>query len=155
MHSQIWLTSCISKNTLCVLTPHFQDISFLLKLWVGCKEWIGTLFSFSTCNKKFVTFITKPPTTPTCGGCSISPYFFLVAYFLMWPLKLGFVMLARVLCESVSTHLIFSRGKLTTREVTINGFFANKFRHFLTKIGKFSKNVVFFHVPQLFPITSV
>jgi hypothetical protein len=42
-------------------------------------------------------------------------------------------MLARVLCESVSTHLICSGGKLTIREMAISGFFPNKFCHFLTK----------------------
>jgi hypothetical protein len=70
-------------------------------------------------------------------------------------IEVGIVMLARVLCESVSTHLICSRGKLTIREVVINVFFANKFRHFLTKNWEIFTECCFFHVPQLFPITSV
>jgi len=64
-------------------------------------------------------------------------------------------MLARVLCESVSTHLICSGGKLTTREVAINGFFPKKFSHFLTKNWEIFGECCLFHVPQLFPITSV
>ncbi len=71
-------------------------------------------------------------------------YFFLVAYFLMPPLKLGFVMLARVLCESVSTRLICSSGKLSTGEVRINVFFPNKFCHFFTKkLGNFRRMLFF------------
>jgi hypothetical protein len=66
-------------------------------------------------------------------------------------------MLARVLCDSVSvsTHLICSGGKLTTREVAINGFFPNKFCHFLTKNWEIFGECCLFHVPQLFPMTSV
>jgi hypothetical protein len=53
-------------------------------------------------------------------------------------------MVARVLCESVSTHLMCSSGKLTTREVEINGFFPNKFCHFLTKkLGNFHRMLFF------------
>jgi hypothetical protein len=64
-------------------------------------------------------------------------------------------MLARVLCESVSTHLICSSGKLTIREVAINGFFPNKFSHFLTNNWEIFGECSFLHVPQLFPRTSV
>jgi hypothetical protein len=49
-------------------------------------------------------------------------------------------MLARVLCESVSTHLTCSGSKLTTREVGINVLFPNKFCHLLTKkLGNFHR----------------
>jgi hypothetical protein len=40
------------------------------------------------------------------------------------------------------------RGKLTTREVTINGFFPNKFCHFLTKNWQIFGECYFFHGPN-------
>jgi len=44
------------------------------------------------------------------------------------------------MCESVSTHLICSRSKLTTREMAINDLFPNNFCHFLTKkLGNFHR----------------
>jgi len=66
-------------------------------------------------------------------------------------------MLARVLCESesVSTHRICSGGKLSTREVAINGFFPKKFCHFLTKNCESFGECCLFYVPQLFPIINV
>jgi hypothetical protein len=39
--------------------------------------------------------------------------------------------------------------------MAVNGFFANKFCHFLTKNWEIFGDCYFFHVPQLFPITSV
>ncbi len=60
------------------------------------------------------------------------------------------------MCESVCTHLICSGSKLTTREVAINVLFPQQILSFLNKKNwEIFTDCCFFHVAQLFPITSV